>query len=269
MRFIFFVFLDLELLRTFKFNLTINDVIKTLDSIPEITIKNNIPIEMNIQKLQNKFKSFYPTNNTKLIILASAGDMTSATTTLQNIRKIRLSLLKMSISGVESVKRVIINKSHDPEKSKFYIEGSNLLSVFSKVRGLDSLGISNHIVEVAASFGIEASRTTISEEIKYAMTNYKIKIDYRHLQLIADYMTVKGKTLGITRTGILKTKVSVLMLASFEKTAAHLFDAALNGTIEKFKGVSERILIGLPILLGTGMNNLYYPSTYSNHKLRI
>lgn len=40
---------------------------------------------------------------------------------------------------------------------------------------------------------------------------------------------IKGEILGITRFGLAKMKESVLMLASFEKTADHLFDAAYFG----------------------------------------
>jgi hypothetical protein len=39
---------------------------------------------------------------------------------------------------------------------------------------------------------------------------------------------VKGEVLGITRFGIAKMKDSVLMLASFEKTTDHLFEAAIR-----------------------------------------
>lgn len=42
-------------------------------------------------------------------------------------------------------------------------------------------------------------------------------------------MSIKGEILGITRFGLAKMKESVLMLASFEKTADHLFDAAYFG----------------------------------------
>lgn len=42
-------------------------------------------------------------------------------------------------------------------------------------------------------------------------------------------LSVKGEILGITRFGLAKMKESVLMLASFEKTADHLFDAAYFG----------------------------------------
>ena len=41
--------------------------------------------------------------------------------------------------------------------------------------------------------------------------------------------SAQGEVLGITRFGLAKMKESVLMLASFEKTADHLFDAAYFG----------------------------------------
>ena len=43
--------------------------------------------------------------------------------------------------------------------------------------------------------------------------------------------------LGITRHGLAKMKESVLMLASFEKTSDHLFDAAYYGQKDTINGV--------------------------------
>jgi len=49
-------------------------------------------------------------------------------------------------------------------------------------------------------------------------------------------------------------KDSVLMLASFEKTTDHLFDAALFGKTDSIQGVSESIIMGNPAkTVGTGM----------------
>lgn len=58
--------------------------------------------------------------------------------------------------------------------------------------------------------------------------------------------------LGITRSGLAKMKESVLMLASFEKTTDHLFDAAFYGQEDEIYGVSECIIMGKPMSLGTG-----------------
>ena len=45
-------------------------------------------------------------------------------------------------------------------------------------------------------------------------------------------------------------KESVLMLASFEKTADHLFDAAYYGQKDEINGVSECIIMGIPMAVG-------------------
>jgi len=72
-------------------------------------------------------------------------------------------------------------------------------------------------------------------------------------------MTYRGAVLGITRFGIAKMKDSVLMLASFEKTPDHLFDAAVHSRSDPCRGVSESIIVGTPIPLGTGLFKLFAP----------
>lgn len=52
-------------------------------------------------------------------------------------------------------------------------------------------------------------------------------------------MWLQGEVLGITRFGIAKMKDSVLMLASFEKTTDHLFDAALHGRTDDITGMQH------------------------------
>jgi DNA-directed RNA polymerase III subunit RPC1 len=63
----------------------------------------------------------------------------------------------------------------------------------------------------------------------------------------------QGEVLGITRYGIAKMKSSVLMLASFEKTSEHLFNASYSGREDEIEGVSECIIMGIPMQLGTGI----------------
>ena len=64
----------------------------------------------------------------------------------------------------------------------------------------------------------------------------------------------QGEVLGITRFGVAKMKDSVLMLASFEKTTDHLFDASAYGKTDAIAGVSESIIMGNPVAMtGTSM----------------
>jgi len=117
---------------------------------------------------------------------------------------------------------------------------------------------SNHVIEVAQVLGIEAARRTIINEIQYTMQSHDMSIDPRHVMLLGDVMTYKGEVLGITRFGVAKMKDSVLMLASFEKTTDHLFDASAFGKNDNIAGVSESIIMGNPAAnCGTSMPALF------------
>jgi DNA-directed RNA polymerase III subunit RPC1 len=111
---------------------------------------------------------------------------------------------------------------------------------------------SNNVLEVAQTLGIESARQTIINEIQFTMSSHGMSIDNRHVMLLGDIMTNKGEVLGITRHGISKMKDSALMLASFEQTHEHLFDAAVHSRKDEMTGVSESIIMGIPINLGTG-----------------
>jgi DNA-directed RNA polymerase III subunit RPC1 len=165
----------------------------------------------------------------------------------------------------------VINEENDSKTGKkvFYllVEGFGLQDVMN-CPGVDSkYSKSNHIIEMQRVLGIEAARSMISSEI---MTAYGITVDRRHLMLLSDVMTFKGEVLGITRFGVAKMKESVLMLASFEKTTDHLFDAAVHSREDSIVGVSECIIMGVPIPIGTGLMKLMqkFPSecTIKAHK---
>ena len=62
-------------------------------------------------------------------------------------------------------------------------------------------------------------------------------------------------------------KDSVLALASFEKTTDILLDGAVHHRIERIEGISERIIMGIPVPLGTGLFKiLQRPQKVQFHK---
>ena len=79
-------------------------------------------------------------------------------------------------------------------------------------------------------------------------------------EVMTTSISAQGEVLGITRFGIAKMKDSVLMLASFEKTTDHLFEAALHGRMDNITGVSESIIMGIPMPTGTGVFKLQHAS---------
>ena len=160
-------------------------------------------------------------------------------------------LPQVIVKGIPAIQRAVINKEKSGEHY-LVVEGLNLKEVMG-IEGVDFKRTdSNHVMEVEKTLGIEAARESIINEIVYTMSEHGITVDRRHVMLLADLMTNKGEVLGITRFGIAKMKESVLMLASFEKTTDHLFNAALQGRRDAITGVSESIIMGKPMPIGTG-----------------
>jgi len=175
--------------------------------------------------------------------------------TMQSIKN---HLPKVIVKGIPTVGRAVIREfqSKPVKRYELMVEGADLRSVMA-TPGVDGQRATcNHIIEVQHVLGIEAARRTIMAEINETMKNHGLSIDARHVSLLADIMSYRGEILGITRFGVAKMKESVLMLASFEKTADHLFEAALRGSTDDVAGVSECIIMGSPIPVGTGLFSL-------------
>ncbi|CCD66619.1 DNA-directed RNA polymerase subunit [Caenorhabditis elegans] len=178
---------------------------------------------------------------------------TSKLSKTMTMQILKYSLANVVVKGIPSVNRCVIHA--DEKKGDFYsllVEGTDFRSVLSSV-GVDPRKTNfNNALVVADVLGIEAARSCIINEIIATMDAHGIGLDRRHVMLLADVMTYRGEVLGITRNGLVKMKDSVLLLASFEKTMDHLFEAAFFSQRDVIHGVSECIIMGTPMTVGTG-----------------
>lgn len=160
------------------------------------------------------------------------------------------------IKGIDGINRAVLSK-----KGGFWeivTEGSNLKEVL-KVEGVDAENVmTNSILEVADVLGIEAARNSIIHEAMGTLGEAGLDVDIRHIMLVADLMTNDGYVKAIGRHGVSGKKSSVLARAAFEITAAHLLHAAMVGEVDNLEGVTENIIVGQPVTLGTGAVNLIY-----------
>ena len=163
--------------------------------------------------------------------------------------RLRQALPAVVINGYPEANRALIETSEE-ETHRVLVEGYGLMACMTTEGVIGTQARSNSVMECLEVLGIEAARTTIADEINEVM-GY-MGIDPRHMELLADVMTYKGEVLGITRFGLSKMRDSVLHLASFEKTADHLFDAAAGMKTDAIEGVSEGIIMGQTMSVGTG-----------------
>jgi DNA-directed RNA polymerase subunit A" len=156
----------------------------------------------------------------------------------------------ITLKGIEGIKRVVIRK--DGEEYTLYTEGSQLKNVL-QIEGVDVTRTStNNIGEIYDVFGIEAARNSIITEATNTLSEQGLTVDIRHIMLVSDIMCCDGEVKQIGRHGISGEKASVFARAAFEVTVNHLLDAGMRGDRDELNGVTENIIVGQPIKLGTG-----------------
>jgi DNA-directed RNA polymerase subunit A" len=165
--------------------------------------------------------------------------------------KVRNALIK----GQDGVKRVLIKK--EGKELVLYTEGTNLKGVL-RTQGVDTTRTtSNHIHEIAETLGVEAARQIIIDEAKSVLDEQGLDVDIRHIMLVADLMTATGEIRQIGRHGISGQQSSVLARAAFEVTVRHLIQASIIGEKDQLRGITENVILGQSIPLGTGSLDLY------------
>ena len=90
------------------------------------------------------------------------------------------------------------------------------------------------------------------------MAGAGLDVDIRHLIMVADVMSSEGEIRAIGRHGVSGTKHSILARSAFEVTVTHLLKAGIIGERDDLSGVTENIIVGQPVALGTGSVELFY-----------
>jgi DNA-directed RNA polymerase subunit A" len=168
----------------------------------------------------------------------------------QNLFQLAEHVRNVIVQGIDDILRVVVRK--ETGEYILYTEGSNLKDVFDVV-GVDTTRTrTNNISEIAQVLGVEAARNAIIHEAQSTLNEQGILVDVRHIMLVADMMCMEGEVKQIGRHGIAGEKESVLSRAAFEVTVNHLLDAAVANETDELSGVTENVIVGQPIQLGTG-----------------
>ena len=184
-----------------------------------------------------------------------ASDPPTYTALLQLEDKIK----KLRLKGLPGISRATV-QGPTSETGEYYIStiGSNLSKV-SEFDGIDrSRTYTNNINEIHDYLGIEAARQAIINEMWDTLEGAGLDVDVRHLIMVSDVMTTGGEVRAIGRHGVSGTKHSILARSAFEVTVTHLLKAGVIGERDMLSGVTENIIVGQPVALGTGSVELFY-----------
>jgi DNA-directed RNA polymerase subunit A' len=205
---------------------------------------------LSVLETNKKFKVKVVNNNITLQLVEESD--AAAVSTLRN------KILKTTIKGVPDIERLTLKE----ENGQWLIQttGSNLPKILS-VKGVDRNNVrTNNIFEISGTLGIEAARNALINELKDTLENQGLEVDIRYLMLVSDLMCHKGTLQQIGRHGIAGTKDSVLARAAFEITVPTIANAAKLGESEELKGITENVIVGSQIPIGSGTVDIFMKS---------
>jgi DNA-directed RNA polymerase II subunit RPB1 len=180
---------------------------------------------------------------------------------LDFMRKIEKNLSEMTIRGIDGIE---IAELMEKSKLKYNVDGSyesikewtittkgsNMIEILADNAVDANRTVTNDINEFAEIFGIEAARNLLVMEYNnvYASNGF----NPRHVELVSDMMSYRGKLMQIERHGTLKNPdIGPIGKASFEAVMDVLTKAALFAEKDNMKGVSSNIFAGQFCKAGT------------------
>ena len=176
----------------------------------------------------------------------------------------------MVIRGVKNIEKVNLRKlkqhlHYDKEtgnyenKETYVLDtiGTNLIDILALDSIIPGKTISNDVMEVYETLGIEAVRRCLFEEVLDVMEFDDTYINHHHIHLLCDRMTCNEKLVNFFRHGINKDNIGPIAKASFEETTEMFLKAAKHGELDNMRGVSANVMCGQEGYYGTSSFQVY------------
>lgn len=187
-------------------------------------------------------------------------DLNLLSNEIENIKNI-------TIKGVEGIQAVYVQKNANMIVSEitpsgtiykavteYYLDtaGSNLAEILVKPYVDAANTLPFDIIETYHVLGIEAARWLLEDQFHAVFNGVGKNVCPRHVGLVSDLMTCKGKIMAANRNGINNSDIGPFAKISFEETIRQLKEAGLFGKYDNMEGVSSNIMFGQIPACGTG-----------------
>ncbi|KAF9582603.1 hypothetical protein BGW38_010985 [Lunasporangiospora selenospora] len=165
---------------------------------------------------------------------------------------------KCIVHEIKGIERVFMSED-EKGTPQIATEGVSLKGMWDFADLIDINSIySNDIHAILKTYGVEAARMAIIQEVSGVFGAYGIDVDRRHLTLIADYMTFESGFKPFNRMGI-ESSTSPFLKMSFERTCHFLTQATLHGDFDALDSPSARLVMGKVVEGGTGSFEVMQP----------
>ena len=167
---------------------------------------------------------------------------------------------QQQVRGLDYIKNSIVFQEtrYDKEctKSSNHVvetEGSNVIQLASCSFIKPETIRTNNVLEAFSTFGISAGIVVLQSELHLVLSFDGSYIDPRHTWLLADTMGRNGTLAAMNRHHMVDLGSSLLQEASFERSLEVFEEGAAHGRSDNLVGATERIIVGQPVGIGTGL----------------
>lgn len=185
--------------------------------------------------------------------------------------------LQQQVRGLDYVRNSIVFQesrwSETLVKSSNHVvetEGSNLVHLAACSFIKPETVRTNNVMEAFGLLGISAGIMVLQSELHSVLSFDGSYIDPRHTWLLADTMGRNGTLAAMNRHHMLDLGSSLLQEASFERSLEVFEEGAAHGRTDDLVGATERIIVGQPVGIGTGLVEIIRTQkTPENHQVMV
>ena len=151
----------------------------------------------------------------------------------------------------------VVEPKRSTDRISLQTAGVNFIAFWDLQDDLDvNRVVTNDIHAVLNTYGVEAARATIINEVKAVFEPYGIRVNTRHLSLIADFMSAHGGYRPMNRLGMMDFNTSPFSKMTFETATRFIVEAAFHGESDVLQSPSASVCLGQPVKFGTGTFDL-------------
>ena len=118
----------------------------------------------------------------------------------------------------------------------------------------------NELFTIQEILGLEAMAMCLFHEIRKVLSFDGEYVDNRHIIMVVNVMLMRGFMMPLNRHGINKLPTGPFVRSTFEMTSDVLFEAGAFGEKHRLVSVSDNIMLGQRVPVGTGCMELILPA---------
>ena len=190
---------------------------------------------------------------------------------IDKLKIVENNILSQILNGIDYIEKVTMreinqlkikqNGEIDKTKKEIVLDttGTNFNDILTLYEMIDlNSTFSNNIHEVKELLGIEAARQLLKNEINNVMKFSGIYINQKHLNLLSDFMTLKGDLISIDRHGVRLSESGPLAKSSFEESDEHFIKSTLFNLGDSMKSLTSNLILGQVGNFGTGICDIEF-----------